>query len=151
MRRSFKSLVGVTLLEIMLVLAIAAMIIIMSIRYYQSASASEAANSLMAQIQAITASADNISMGTAAGYSNVSTATLQNVLPGGTASLSTPWGGSISMSSPSATSYTVTVTLVPANVCPLVVSKIAASSRFSVTSSCGATAASIVYTYSSTS
>ncbi|OGT47141.1 MAG: hypothetical protein A3E83_05135 [Gammaproteobacteria bacterium RIFCSPHIGHO2_12_FULL_41_20] len=151
MKRSLKSFSGVTLLEIMLVLAIAAMIIIMSIRYYQSASASEAANSTMSQIQAITAAADNISMGTTGGYINATSVNIQNVLPGGSASLSTPWGGVVTISGQTATSYTVSIASVPANVCPLIISKLMSSTRYSVTSSCSSAAAALTYTYSSTS
>ncbi len=41
------SVLGVTLLEIMLVLAIAAMVVVMSIRYYQAARASQQANDVL--------------------------------------------------------------------------------------------------------
>ena len=81
MKRSLSSILGVTLLEIMLVLAIAAMIIVMSIRYYQSANASSQANALMQQIQAITAAADNIAQGAGGVYSTISTTTLMPLFP----------------------------------------------------------------------
>src|SRR3990167_4037758 len=124
MKRSYKRLLGVTLLEIMLVLAIAAMIIIMSIRYYQSASASQQANSVLQEIQAITAAADSLALGSGAGYANTSVTTLGAVLPGGTAAFTAPWGGAITISSPQATSYQVYIASVPVSVCPLVVSKL---------------------------
>lgn len=58
--KSLSRSAGVTLLEIMLVLAIAAMIIVMSVRYYQSASSSQQATAAFAQVQAITAAADTL-------------------------------------------------------------------------------------------
>ena len=77
MKRFAKSMLGVTLLEIMLVLAIAAMIIVMSVRYYQSASASQQVNAVLQQIQGITAAADGLAQATGS-YSaaNVSSTTL---------------------------------------------------------------------------
>ena len=52
MMRSRKSS-GATLLEVMLVLAVAAMVIVMSIRYYKNAQNSQNVNAILAQIQAI--------------------------------------------------------------------------------------------------
>ena len=53
MKRTIKSIYGATLLEIMLVLAIAAMIIVMSVRYYQSAQMSSQANAFVAQVRVL--------------------------------------------------------------------------------------------------
>src|SRR6478735_750227 len=92
MRKNVKSILGVTLLEIMLVLAIAAMIIVMSVRYYQSASASQQANSILQAIQAITATADGIAQATGT-YASVSTTTVKPMMPN--ADMGTPWGGDI--------------------------------------------------------
>ena len=55
---------GVTLLEIMLVLAIAVMIIVISVRYYQAASASQQANTFLAQLYAIQTVADQLAAST---------------------------------------------------------------------------------------
>jgi type II secretory pathway component PulJ len=49
MKKQARSILGVTLLEIMLVLAVAAMIIIMSVRYYESANSSQQANATLQQ------------------------------------------------------------------------------------------------------
>jgi Tfp pilus assembly protein PilE len=91
MKRSYKTMLGVTLLEIMLVLAIAALIIIMSIRFYQSASTSNKVNAAMSTIQGIVAAGENyLSAG------NGSTLTMPTgilpYLPGGVMPNS-PWGG----------------------------------------------------------
>ena len=67
---------GVTLLEVLLVLAIAAMIIVMSIRYYQSASTSQQVNMTMEEIQAITAAADNLAIGSGSYQTGISSAAL---------------------------------------------------------------------------
>lgn len=148
MKRSYMRLLGVTLLEIMLVLAIAAMIIIMSIRYYQSASASQQANSALAQIQAITASADNVSMGTGTGYTGLSATTIGPLLPGGqTVGLTTPWGTLITITGGTATTYTVTLPATPPNICPLIRSKLIPNTHFQTVSACGAAAADLSYTY----
>ena len=92
MKRFIKSMLGVTLLEIMLVLAIAAMIIVMSVRYYQSASANQQANSLLQQLQAITAIADGIGQ-SANSYSGVNTNSVKVMMPN--QSMNTPWGTSM--------------------------------------------------------
>lgn len=110
-----RSLLGVTLLEILLVLAIAAMIIIMSVRYYQSATASQQANSVLQQFQAITAAADSLSMASG-NYTSATNANLYAVMPGQT--LNTPWGATINVSG-SATSIAVSVSGVPLAVCSL--------------------------------
>lgn len=153
MRRFARSVLGVTLLEIMLVLAIAAMIIVMSVRYYQSASASQQANAILQQLQAITAAADSLSQSTGS-YSaaDISTSTLGPLLPNGSYAFVTPWGTSITIGSPAGNSYQVTVPGVPSGVCPLLVSKLATNNHFaslspSTPGGCGTTASSVSYTY----
>ena len=66
---------GVTLLEIMLVLAIAAMIIVMSVRYYQSTTNAQQANAFVAQMQAIAAAMDQLAESTHS-YKNIQEAEL---------------------------------------------------------------------------
>src|SRR3990167_9644757 len=94
--RKYASMLGVTLLEIMLVLAVAAMIIVMSVRYYQSASASEQANSMLEMVQAITAAADGIAQ-PAGSYSGATTAAISPMMPN--QSMKTVWGGTVSIGS----------------------------------------------------
>jgi len=90
MRKTFKSQSGVSLLEIMLVLAIAALIIVMSIRFYQSAADSNKVNAGLNTIQAVVAAAE--SSITAIG----NTSNTANYLPGGVLPNS-PWGGAVTM------------------------------------------------------
>lgn len=155
MKRFAKSMLGVTLLEIMLVLAIAAMIIVMSVRYYQSASASQQANAVLQQIQGITAAADGLAQATGS-YSaaNVSSTTLAPLVPGGSVSgFITPWGTTIAISSVGASSYNVSLGLTPSGVCPLIVSKLVTNNHYQMTpstaagcSSSAATTVSYIYT-----
>ena len=149
MKRFSKSVLGVTLLEIMLVLAIAAMVIVMSVRYYQSATASQQTNATLELIQAITAAADNLSQSTGT-YSGVSTATVAPLLPGGGTTITTQWGTNIGIVG-AASSYVVTIGTVPAQVCPLLVSRLSANKNFKSTpataAACTGAAADVTYTY----
>ena len=72
---------GVTLLEIMLVLAIAAIIIVMSVRYYQSTTNAQQAHAFIAQMQAIQAALDQTAEATHTyTRSNASIDILKNLL-----------------------------------------------------------------------
>jgi type II secretory pathway pseudopilin PulG len=118
MKKFMRSVSGVTLLEIMLVLAIAAMIIVMSVRYYQSAQSSSQANSYTQQAQAIQAAAENLAAGTgwAAGLP-ISTA-----LPATWNQL--PWGGTLTVVT-SATGFVITNGTAPnTQVCALIIAKL---------------------------
>lgn len=151
MKRFAKSMHGVTLLEIMLVLAIAAMIIVMSVRYYQSATSSQQANSILQQIQAITAAADGLAQASGSYTSaSVSNSSLSPLLPAN--GLVSPWGGAINVTGATATSYNVNIAGVPAGVCPLLVSKLAANNHYSDMSpatAAGCPSATVSYTYRS--
>lgn len=128
--KSVKSILGVTLLEVMLVLAIAAMIIVMSIRYYQSASSSQQANTVLQQIQGIVAAADGLSQATGA-YSGISNSTLAPLMP--TGSLNTPWGEPITIATQGPTQFTIQLgSGIPSGVCPLLFSKLATNNHFSI-------------------
>lgn len=148
MKRLFKSLSGVTLLEIMLVLAIAAMVIVMSVRYYQSATAGSQANSAVMQVQAIFAAADSLAQSAGGDYSaaGVSVASLTPMLPGTAFVL--PWGSTITMGVPTATSVLLTMPSVPSTQCTLIRNRLSSNNRFSL-SACGAGATTITITYSS--
>lgn len=137
MKTFSKSMLGVTLLEIMLVLAIAAMIIVMSVRYYQSASSAQQANAALEQIQAIVAAADSLAQGTGS-YSaaEVSTSTIRPLVPVG--SLTSPWGTQIAIGDVSSSYFEITLEGVPSGVCPLLRSKLVANNHFSGSSTVGA-------------
>lgn len=149
MKRIFKSMQGVTLLEIMLVLAIAAMIIVMSVRYYQSASASQQSNTVAAQIGSIIAAADGLSQASGSYSSaNVSTSTIEPLLP--LKGLKTPFNTDITIAATGATTYTITVDAVPANVCPLLAAKFTNNKNVKSSPTCSSTGnTTLVFTYTS--
>ncbi|MDR3478108.1 MAG: hypothetical protein P4M14_08785 [Gammaproteobacteria bacterium] len=150
MNRTTKSILGVTLLEIMLVLAIAAMVIVMSVRYYQTATSSEQVNTVMEQIQSIAAAADSLAQGSGSYVTAaIATGTISPLLPNN--GLTLPWGTTIGFGGVTATSYQITVTSTPANECPLIKAKITANSHFTSTTACAAGATTdIVISYTST-
>lgn len=146
MKKMMKSVLGVTLLEIMLVLAIAAMIIVMSVRYYQSASANQQANTVMQMIQGITAAADGLAQGTGT-YTTVTSANVTPLMPNN--SLSTPWGATVTISNGTASTYTVSFPSTPAAVCRSVSSKLASNAKFTTVTAaatCG-TSGSVAFSY----
>ncbi|HEX4046144.1 MAG TPA: hypothetical protein VHZ76_10825 [Gammaproteobacteria bacterium] len=116
MMKKTKSLLGVTLLEVLLVLAIAAMIIVMSVRYYQSTSTSQQANTVLGQIQSITAAMDSLSQAKAS-YSGLADSTIAPLLPAN--GLRTPWGSTIGVSGAGG-SFSVSIPDMPAAVCGIV-------------------------------
>lgn len=115
MKRSFKSMLGVTLLEIMLVLAIAAMVIVMSIRYYQSASTNQKINAAVNTVVAIVAAGENY-LSANGGFTGISPSQVAPYLPGGSMPKS-PWGGAITMGASSSTSYTFDIPNTTAGTC----------------------------------
>lgn len=155
MKRFNKSMLGVTLLEIMLVLAIAAMVIVMSVRYYQSASSSQQANSILQQIQGITAAADGLAQASGSYATGaVDNTNLAPLMPGGTNAFITPWGTDITVDGATGTTYNVSIADAPSGVCPLVVSKLATNNHYqsltpATAADCGTTATTISYTYTS--
>lgn len=114
-----RKLLGVTLLEIMLVLAIAALIIVMSVRYFQSASISQQAVAFTSQLQAIAAAENSLSQGVGA---YVNSSSLTNILPAG--GLTAPWGGSVHVAASTGTFTVTTENKVQAGVCTLVKSQL---------------------------
>lgn len=143
-------LLGVTLLEIMLVMAIASMVIIMSVRYYQSATASQQTNAILDQINGIVAAADGLaqSQGSyASALAGGASAVLAPILPAH--GLTTPWSTPITVAAPSASTLSLTLGTVPVAVCALLLSKLSANSHFTAITPCSATAINIAMTYSS--
>jgi Tfp pilus assembly protein PilE len=142
-KKTMKTMLGVTLLEIMLVLAIAAMVIVLSIKYYQSANASSQANAIMGTMQSITAASENLAQATG-NYSGISQTQLQAILP--PSAFTSPWAGTITYSA-AATSFTVTAANTPKAVCVLVTPKLKADIHTSTSSTCPAAGGNFVYVY----
>jgi len=138
-----RSVLGVTLLEIMLVLAIAGMIIVMSVRYYQSASASNQANTALQQIQGILAGEESVLQSQGA-YEDETGVALLALLPKNPFLL--PWGTTIGIT---ITTNTIQMTLpsVPVSVCATLDGRLRSNTRISSTSICSAKAGDMVYTY----
>lgn len=129
---------GVTLLEIMLVLAIAAMIIMMSVRYYENASSSNEANEFLSQVQSITAAVENLAGGSGAYTTSASKTNVQNTL-GQTADagwLTAPWGGLMTYTA-TTTGFQLTSIPQPSSaVCTLITTKMSSSPKYSMASPC---------------
>jgi hypothetical protein len=144
MKQPNRSILGVTLLEIMLVLAIAAMIIVMSIRYYQSASSNQQANMLFQQLGAVHATINNITMPVGS-YTTATTAAVQTAMGGQSSALTTPFGTAITLT-PAATSVAIQIATVPTTICSLLTPKLAAIPTVSNISACNG--GNMTYTYS---
>lgn len=150
MKKVMKSVLGVTLLEVMLVLAVAAMIIVMSVRYYQSATANQQANSALQIIQGIAAAADSLAQSSGAfNGAGVTAAAVQSLMPNN--SLALPWGTTATWAGTSATVYTVTMPSMPAQVCQRVSASIRSNPKLSMTSGACGTSGSATFTYTYTS
>lgn len=115
MKKSLRTMLGVTLLEIMLVLAIAAMVIVMSIRYYQQASSNQRVNAMVDIVTGFVAAGQSY-LNAKGSYSQVTASALSPYLPNNAVPAS-PWGGTLSVTSPAATSFTLSISSIPANDC----------------------------------
>jgi Tfp pilus assembly protein PilE len=144
MKRSIKSMLGVTLLEIMLVLAVAAMIIVMSVRYYESSSASEQANSALEMAQAISSIADGLAQPSGT-YMAASQTAVQQMMPN--QQMNTVWGATVTINPTDATHYTVTFLTMPSAVCAAFMPKLLANTKFTTSSTCNGGA--FTYTFTS--
>lgn len=139
MRKLSRSVLGVTLLEVMLVLAIAAMIVVMSIRYYSSAQTSQQSSASMQQLQSVMAAMDT--MGMAGGYTNASQSKLSAIV--GANNMITATGGAIALTATAGTTYTITMALSPA-ICPAVASNLANNKKITA-ATCAAGVLSLSY------
>jgi Tfp pilus assembly protein PilE len=131
MKRTNKSMMGVTLLEIMLVLAIAALVIVMSIRFYQSASSSQKVNSMLSLVQGITAASENYFNGNSSSYTGLDNAAIASYMPNNVMP-TTPWGGAITVAGASADTFTITPTGISASDCLALTNFLRTNSRFAV-------------------
>ena len=143
MKKSRKSMLGVTLLEIMLVLAIAAMVIVMSIRYYQSASTNQKINAALNTVTGMVAAGESFlaAYGSFTGIS-AGNANFLQYLPNSTIPNS-PWGGPISSlnaSGPTGYSFSMNV---PTDVCPQLLALVRQNGKMA-SSSCGSGSITIV-------
>lgn len=135
-------ILGVTLLEIMLVLAIAAMVIVMSIRYYQNATSSQQSNTMLQQILAIGAACDNLAQGSGSYASVVTEDNIKALI--GSHNLTAPWGGTVAIGATEATKVAITISDTPLSVCTSIEVKLKSFKRFS---DVGCSSGTLSYTY----
>src|SRR5260221_9839018 len=131
MKKIIPWVLGVTLLEIMLVLAVAAVIIILSVRYYQTSTSGQAANAVLEQIHAISAAADGFAVSSGS-FSAVSSSTVRPLMP--ESSLATTWGGSIDITG-SQESISVTISAMPFTVCGPLKARLS-NPKYSISTTC---------------
>lgn len=113
---------GIGLLELMLSLAIIAILLIMATRYYQSTSQSQKVNQAAGDIQAILAAAANYNAGNPGGVFTISKLISSGYLPssmGSSAANANPWGGAYTAvnTAGNPTQVTITLTLIPTTAC----------------------------------
>lgn len=137
MKKFVRDILGVTLLEVMLVLAIAAMIIIMSVRFYQSASTNQQVNGLIQFVQGVTAAADSLAQGTGS-YTSVNPADLTNIMP--SQNMNLPWGTVAQWTAGSETTFTLTLPSTPTATCIQFISRMAANNKYTVPAGCASVA-----------
>ena len=89
MNKLIKRALGITLIETMLVLAIAASIIVMSARYFEASQHSSQANAYYAQVQSYITAANNIYQNTGVFPSKTA---MEGILPNGANAWNLPWG-----------------------------------------------------------
>lgn len=134
MKRSSKSMLGVTLLEIMLVLAIAAMVIVMSIRYYQSASTNQKINVTLNNLTGIIAAGESY-LAANGTFDTISSTALQPYLPGNSMPNS-GWGGAMSVDKISATSYRISMPAPPTPDCTRLKALITTNQKVTAAADC---------------
>jgi type II secretory pathway pseudopilin PulG len=141
---------GISLLEVMLALTVAATILITSMRYYKAATASQQSSATLAMIQLITAAADSLAQG-GTGYEAATQLSIQNITNNGEA-LTSPWGDSITIDNQSHTQYKVSISKAIGAVCSNIVTQLTANPRYTniLPASCVAKGNTISYVYDST-
>lgn len=145
--QNFRSTSGATLLEVMLVLSIVALIILMSVRFYQATTNASITTQTLNVVQGIAAAADSSSLGSTNGYASATSTNLRNV--GGPALLISPAGGTITVGTLNTSSYTITIPNLPLTVCNNVANKLKLQNTKFGVPTCGASG--LVYTYNANS
>lgn len=130
-----KSMLGVTLLEILLVLVIASLVIVMSLRYFTSATNQQKISSGIDMVQSIVAGAETYRLqnGTYSGVSldNIKAAmSLKDIL--------SPWGGVVAVASTGSNSYTINIPTVPGYACTPLVKAVTQNAKITTDSTCAA-------------
>jgi len=138
-----KKFTGATLLEILLVLAVIATVIILSVRYYQGAQASLEEQRLFAKIDAIKSAID-FSVAREKSYANVNINRIAHLLPAD--AFSNEFGGAVTFTSVTKASYSIQHTKIPTALCARIKPVLEESSHYSSVI-CAASPLKITYTY----
>jgi len=146
MKKMFKSILGVTLLEILLVLVIASLVLVMSIRYYQTASQSSKVNVGMETLSGIIGAVDSYVNAGNTMASITSATIIQNYLPNNQP-IPSPWGtGNITVVG-AANSYNITYPSTPFDACTKFAALATQNRKITQVGSCpGSGAADLVFT-----
>jgi type II secretory pathway pseudopilin PulG len=131
---------GVTLLEIMLVLAVAAMVIVMSIRYYRNATNSQNSNVIISQINAMITAGEQIAQGAGGSFSSVSAANISAI----TGFTTTPFNTTYTVTGATATGYSIGTGTLPTQVCSQIASSIGTTNP-KIAATCASGAVTVVY------
>jgi len=144
MKKSLKSSAGVTLLEIMLVLAVAAMVIVMSIRYYRGASNNRAANDTIEQIQAIATAMDSLAQASNS-YAGITISQIAPMVMGNSSasSITNAFGGAVTLGALSPSTYVINELGIPSDVCTIITAQLKSNTKITMGPSCSN------YTYNS--
>lgn len=151
MKKILKSVLGVTLLEVLLVLVIASLVLVMSIRYYQTASGQAKVNAGTSIVMGLITSVDSYvaSGGLIGGVANCGGGSetcqvLASYLPNGKLPAS-PWGnGYVGVDGSAVTSYNIIFPAIPASDCTNLqraATTSGTSTKVSSSTTCGTTGA----------
>jgi len=132
--KKLKSVMGVTLLEIMLVLAVAAMVIVMSIKYYKSASEAQNVNALVEAVHGIIGAADTYAQSSGSGYAGLTATNITNVA--GSNALNNPFGAPLTLGAATATTYTIGISGMPTTACAQFILKVQTNSKITIATPC---------------
>ena len=121
---------GVTLLESLLVLAVVAIIIALSVRYYQSVTLRSAVNRFMLQLNTIHEAMSGLAASTNS-YAGITTNDLATALPPN--GLKTPWGNVITLPTSEVGYYRLQITrCLPYSACLLLVSVLSSNTHYTM-------------------
>ncbi len=131
-------MLGVTLLEIMLVMAIAAMVIVMSIRYYQQAASNQRVAAYADMLTGFIGAAESY-IQAGGTFSGLTGASLAPYLPGNAAPTASPWGSTIAIAG-GTSNFTATLSAAPpANDCTKLTKLLSGNASVTFNASCSVT------------
>jgi len=140
---------GIGLLELMLALAIIAVLIIMATRYYQSTSRNQKVAEAVTQVNALIAASSNWKIGRSA-FTGITYAKLyaQGLLPKEmkTDTTATPWGTKISVASTAGNSFDMSFEGLDSADCEALAGRFTESANITTTATCAS--GKVVFTYS---